>query len=102
MSEFSTDKRLSRSLTSDNLWLYFLSILARRRIHSYAMAEEVEKRFGFRPGLIMGYVVLYRLEAEGLVSARQEGKRKYYSITPKGRQSLAAAKRTLRELAGKL
>lgn len=50
----------------------------------------------------MTYFVLYKLEDEKLISSKFEGRRKYYELTAKGRQSLSFAKSLLSSLAKKL
>jgi DNA-binding PadR family transcriptional regulator len=50
----------------------------------------------------MVYFVLYKLEAEGLLSSSFEGRRKYYQLTKKGHSALAAGKSLLSSLAKRL
>lgn len=94
--------RLSHSLTFGNIWLAALSIIRARRAYAYALPDEINLKFGFRPSKLMTYFVLYKLEGEGLISARLEGRRKYYAISAKGRAALAQAKGMLSRLSGKL
>jgi len=95
-------KRLQHTLTKENLWLYIFSVLKRKKVYAYGLGNELEKRFGWRHGLITSYVVLYRLEAEGLISSEYEDRRKYYKLTPKGRKALAGAKAYMKKLAERL
>jgi DNA-binding PadR family transcriptional regulator len=96
-------KRLKHLLTSGNLWLYILSLIrSRGEIYAYSLDEQIEKEFLFRPNKIMVYVVLYKLEAEGLITSEFRERRKYYSITKKGVQALDSAREYFRVLAGKL
>ncbi|HSB47496.1 MAG TPA: PadR family transcriptional regulator [Candidatus Bilamarchaeum sp.] len=95
-------KRLRRLLTSGNLWLYILSLLRKRKLYAYELDKLIETEFGFRPDRIMIYVVLYRLEAEGLITSEYEERRKYYTITGKGEESLNVARDYFRMLSGKL
>jgi len=95
-------KRLKHTLTMQNLWIYVLAILSKHRIHAYGMSAEMKKRFGWSHGLITTYVVLYKLEAEGLISSIYEERRRYYSITPKGKKALAQAKEFLKKTANSL
>ncbi|MEM4389709.1 MAG: PadR family transcriptional regulator [Candidatus Micrarchaeia archaeon] len=95
MALTTPEARLRRSLTTENLWLYVLSLLRKRERYAYTLRDEVEKNFGWRPGLILSYIVLYKLEREGLIASRQRGRRKYYAITAKGRAALARARRAL-------
>jgi len=102
MKKTSAMKRLERTTTRENLWLYILSTLKRKRAYAYGLGKEMEKRFGWKHGLITSYLVLYKLEADGLISSKYEKRRKYYSITEKGKKELKQAKKYLRELARKL
>ena len=91
--------RLKRSLTTENLWLYILSTLRQKRTYAYALNSQIEKRFGWRPGLITSYLVFYKLEAEGLITSKYEERRKYYEITAKGKKALIEGKRLMAKLA---
>ena len=95
-------RRLKHTLTRENLWLYVLSLLRRKRAYAYGLGDELEREFGWRHGLITSYIVLYKLEREGLIASEYEERRKYYRITEKGRRALAEAKRYMRELVRKL
>lgn len=98
--------RLIRKLTIENLWLYVLSLLRRGPLYGYEIREKIEKNFGFRPGKVTCYVVLYKLESEGLISSKpslkkSEGlgpQRKYYVITSKGEKTLEQAKLFLKKV----
>ncbi len=96
-------RRLRRLLTSENLWLYVLSLLKRRKsLYAYELDEAIEKRFGFRPNKIMIYIVLYRLEAEGLIRSEFQERRKYYALTEKGDDALGQARGYFKTLSAKL
>ncbi len=95
-------QRLRRKLTKENLWLYVLSLLKDRDMYGYELRGSVEERFGFRPGNVTAYRVLYALRRQGLVRTAEKKtggrKRKYYSITPKGASEMESGKRVLREV----
>ncbi len=91
-------RRLKHHLTAGNIWLYVLALLKRKKVYAYALDGEIEKEYGFRPNKIMVYVVLYKLEAEGLITSRFDGRRKYYKITDRGAESLRNGKGYLRFL----
>jgi DNA-binding PadR family transcriptional regulator len=78
--------RLEHSLTYGNIWLAIFPLLRKRKEYAYALPGRIEKEFGFRPGKIMTYLVLYKLEESGLIEAKFEGRRKYYCLTAKGRK----------------
>jgi DNA-binding PadR family transcriptional regulator len=93
---------LRQSLTAGNLWLSVLSLSARGKIYAYNLPDVIEKRFGFKPSLLLVYLVLYRLEGEGLLSSAEDGRRRYYSITSSGKAALKAGKALLKERASEL
>ena len=95
-------RRLRSSLTTGNMWLHILSLLKRKRLYAYTLRKEMEQYAGFSHGLIMNYLVLYKLEASGLIKSKFAGRRKYYSITTKGRRELEKAKKYLRQIAARL
>jgi DNA-binding PadR family transcriptional regulator len=95
-------KRLKDLLTTGNIWLYALSTMKGGKVYAYTLAEEIEKEFYFKPSRVMIYLVLYRLEAEGLIKSEFEQRRKYYTLTDKGRKTMAEAKDYLLLLSKKL
>ena len=95
-------KRLKRLNTTECLWVYILRILSEGSSHAYVLRKRVEERFGFRPGTVTAYRVLYDLERMGLVTKRKDGMKRIYEITAKGRSDLKRASCFYGELAGKL
>jgi len=102
MKEPKPVKRLSYSLTHGNIWLAALSVMRRRKAYAYALPDEISKEFGYKPSKLMVYFVLYKLEAEKLISSRFEGRRKYYALTPAGKKALSEGKKLLSSIAKKL
>ena len=99
--------RLVKKLTTENLWLYILRLLKDEPLYGYEVREKIYREFGFSPGLVTCYVVLHRLEKEGLITSRREESsigppRKYYMLTDKGRETLEKAKKFLMELSHNL
>ncbi|MBI2079234.1 PadR family transcriptional regulator [Candidatus Micrarchaeota archaeon] len=87
-------KRLKQLLTFGNLWLYILSIIKKSgKAYAYMLDDEIEKGYFFRPGKVMIYLVLYKLEAEDLIKSEFEERRKYYRLTKKGEETLILAKK---------
>ncbi len=95
-------KRLKDLLTTGNIWLYVLSTMKTKKVYAYTLADEIEKEFYFKPSRVMIYLVLYRLEAENLIKSEFEQRRKYYTVTEKGRKTMAEAKDYLLLLSKKL
>lgn len=94
--------RLWQSITLGNLWLSVLSLAARGKIYAYNLPAAIKTRFGFSPSLLLVYLVLYRLESDGYLKSAEDGRRRYYSITPAGRAALASGKAMLIKRAGAL
>jgi len=88
-------ERLKRKLGIELLWIYILSMLKKKPSHAYVLRAEIEKRFGFLPGNVSVYVVLYKLEKHGFVSPKTDGNRTIYSITSAGKELLKEAKKEL-------
>jgi DNA-binding PadR family transcriptional regulator len=87
--------RLKRKLGVELLWVYILSLLKKKPSHAYVLRKEIESKFGFLPGNVSAYVVLYKLQNRGFVSSSKEGNRTVYSITAEGKALLKEAKKEL-------
>ena len=77
-----------------------LALLEERIRHGYEICRLIEERSGgaLRFNAASLYPTLYRLEGERLIRGRWvekagQRRRRYYRITPKGRQALAAGRR---------
>ncbi|MCX8170024.1 MAG: PadR family transcriptional regulator [Candidatus Methanomethyliaceae archaeon] len=83
-------RRLQNKITKENLWIYILNLLKDGPLYAYEVREKIREKFGFEPATITVYMVLYKLEREGLVIKEKlnEGPRKYYSLTEKGIKTL--------------
>ncbi len=101
-TETAPIKRLQKLLTSGSLWLYILSTVESNKVYAYELDSKIEKEFNFKPNKIMNYVVLYKLENEGLITSKFEERRKYYAITTKGKETLSHARSYFKMLASKL
>jgi PadR family transcriptional regulator PadR len=82
-----------------------LQILSRGPMYGYELSRAIEQRSGDVLTLGKGtlYPLLYNLEAKKLIKGRWETaesgrKRRYYSITSKGKTQLAMQKEQLKEL----
>lgn len=76
--------------------LLILTVLSQKRMYGYEIMRELERRSDgyFTMTAALLYPALHQLEAEGLLSSEwqeTQGKRrrKYYSITTKGKKALA-------------
>ncbi|WP_211878490.1 PadR family transcriptional regulator [Pseudarthrobacter albicanus] len=81
------------------LRLYLLALLESGPKHGYELMKALSERFGgtYSPSAGTIYPRLGKLEQEGLVATRAEGRRTNYSITPAGLQELDSRRN---ELAG--
>lgn len=95
-------QRLSDSISYANIWVWALALIKRQKMHAYTLNEKMEETFGFKPGRIMTYVVLYKLESEGLLASKVSKRRKYYVLTAKGKKELGAAKELLGKAASEI
>ena len=82
-----------------------LQILSRGEMYGYELDQAIEQRSGEILSLGKGtlYPLLYNLEAKRLIRGRWEKtssdrKRRYYSITSKGKEHLAAQRGQIKEL----
>lgn len=84
-------RRLKKLNTTDCLWIYVLRILRDGPMHAYALRKAIQERFGFMPGTVTAYKVLYLLSRGGLVEKKESGRQVIYTITAKGRKTLREA-----------
>jgi PadR family transcriptional regulator PadR len=91
--------KFERELMKGVAPIVVLEILSRGRMYGYELSEALRQRSSGVLTLGLGtlYPLLYNLEAKGLVAAEWEEneskrKRRYYSITSKGKARLAQQK----------
>ena len=84
--------------TIGNLWIYILSLLKKRPVYGYELQKLVFESFGFTPGKITSYRVLYRLEKEGFVKSKTKKMKRVYEITEMGGKELKKAKEFYKNL----
>jgi DNA-binding PadR family transcriptional regulator len=85
-------ERLIKSNTKENLWIYILSMLKKQPHYAWDLHSLIEKEYGFKPGNITPYRVLYRLEEQGFVESENKERRVVYKITEKGKKELEKVK----------
>jgi DNA-binding PadR family transcriptional regulator len=83
--------RLAQLNTKECLWVYILRILQDGPRHAYVIRKEIKQRFGFEPGTVTAYKVLYLLSKSGYVKKTISGRQKVYALTPAGRKALREA-----------
>jgi DNA-binding PadR family transcriptional regulator len=83
-------RRLVKKATVENLWIYILSLLRSGPRYGYEIRDLIRSEYGFEPGKVSAYVVIYKLVKGGYISPRGGGgrgpgpPRKYYEITDRG------------------
>lgn len=91
---------LTRELAGASAKPLILSILAQKESYGYAILQHIEElssgALSWEDSTL--YPVLHRLENEGLLTSRwhkadNQRRRKYYTLTAKGRKALAHEKR---------
>ena len=101
-------ERLRNKVTKEVLWLYILRLLRERPMYAYELKERIKEAFNFEPATVSSYVVLYKLEKDGYVTAEwqesETGKpsRKYYKLTPEGEKLLEEGIAFLENMVSKL
>jgi len=95
-------ERLYKSNTKENLWIYILSLLKERELYAWEIPAMIEKEFGFKPGKITPYRVLYRLEKTGFVKSQMKERRRVYKITEKGTKEFEKVKEFYQKIFNKL
>lgn len=85
-------ERLQKSNTKENLWIYILTVLKKEPAYAWDLPGIIEKEFGFRPGNITPYRVLYRLSDQGFVKSALQDRRRVYKITDLGKKELQKIK----------
>ena len=95
-------ERLKKLNTKENLWIYILILLKKKSLYAWELPSLIENEFGFRPGNITPYRVLYRLEAESLVKSNLKDRRRTYQITEKGLKELDEVKDFYKDIIKKL
>jgi DNA-binding PadR family transcriptional regulator len=83
---------LQKTNTKDNLWIYILLLLQKKEVYGWELPQMIENKYGFKPGKITPYRVLYRLEEDDFVESKAEQRRRVYKITQKGVEELEKAK----------
>lgn len=89
--------RLKDKVQKENLWFFLLVLLSKKPRYGYELRKLVRDEFGFWSGNVTAYRVLYNLESAGLVKSEPAERRRYYTITEKGRREVELAREFLKE-----
>lgn len=90
-------QRLKDKVQKENLWFFLLVLLSKKPRYGYELRKLVRDEFGFWSGNVTAYRVLYSLESAGLVKSEAGQRRKYYTITDKGRKEVGLAREFMSE-----
>lgn len=90
--------RLRDKVQKENLWFFILILLSQKERYGFELRSLINERFGFWSGNVTAYRVLYDLEKAKLVKAETKERRRYYSITDRGRAEMEEAKSYLEGL----
>ena len=74
--------RLMTKLTKENLWIYVVKLLMERPMYGYEIAKEIRERFNIDITNVGVYVVLYKMERDGLVETFMSDGSKMYRLKP--------------------
>lgn len=85
-------ERLKRKVQKENLWVFILSLISKKKRYAYEIRELVKNKHGFLTGNVTAYKVLYLLEKGKYVKSYFIKGKKYYRITNTGKEQLRKAK----------
>jgi len=91
-------ERLKKKVQKENLWFFILSLLGTKELYGNEIRELIKKEFGFFSGNVTAYKVLYIMKRGNYVTRFAKNGRKYYKITPKGKEQLKSARKFLKEI----
>lgn len=99
-------ERLRSKTSVEVLWPYILALCEKEPVYAYEIRQMIHERFGFGVGQVTAYMVLYKMESQGLVSTKwievAARQRKYYFITSEGEKSLRRAREVFESVAKSL
>jgi len=79
--------------------IILFTIYELREAHGYSIKSYIASSLGlYVPSSGVLYPTLHRLEREGLISSRLEGRRKIYKLTPKGEEYVKSKLEELRKI----
>jgi DNA-binding PadR family transcriptional regulator len=90
--------RLKKKVQRDNLWFFILILLSSEPRYGYELRQLVKDQFGFWSGNVTAYRVLYSLASAGSVKSEMRERRKYYTITDKGKKDVESAREFLESI----
>ncbi len=89
-------------MTSQLLTTLLLKKLSERPRSGYQLIKEIKESTGWRPSCGTIYPKLNAMQREGLVTFKEDGRRKVYHLTSKGRRAYEELKSNQEELVEKI
>lgn len=93
--------RFINKVTKENLWIYVMSILLKNPLSGYDIVKRIRGEYGINVTTVAIYVVLYKMERDGLIESYVSGEKKYYRPTKAGIEEFRNAIDFLERLLGK-
>ncbi len=92
-------ERLEKSLTKSNIWLYVCKVLMEGPKYAYQIVKEIKIYYGVKASTVTIYVVLSKMEREGLIKTVEGnmGPYRYYELTEHGRKTFARGLKLIEE-----
>ncbi|MBW3018567.1 PadR family transcriptional regulator [Candidatus Woesearchaeota archaeon] len=85
-----------------HLKLFVLKALGEGNKSGYALMKYIEQQMGHKPSSGSIYPILEQLKKENLVTVKEEGRKKTYSLTAKGRKTETELELTKEEMTQKI
>jgi DNA-binding PadR family transcriptional regulator len=89
-------------MVGPSLSLFVLHTLASGPQTGYSLVKAIERSTGQKPSFGSIYPILEKLTHEGILAMKVDGRKKVYTLTPKGKRSAADLKTRHEELLGQM
>ena len=90
--------RFVSKITKENLWIYVINSLINEPKTGYEIVKEVKGKYMIRVTTVSVYVVLYKMERDGLLKSFDKDGKKYYMVTEEGLREYNSAIKALVDL----
>ncbi|MFP3208015.1 MAG: helix-turn-helix transcriptional regulator [Caldivirga sp.] len=90
--------RFISKITKENLWIYVVNSLIQGPKTGYEIVKDIKGKYAINVTTVSVYVVLYKMERDGLVESFSKDGSKYYRITQYGLEEYRGAMRFLLEV----
>lgn len=93
---------MSSAILQDKLKTLILRHLSKESLSGYGLIKQIEETTGWKPSYGSMYPMLEQLHNENIVVFKEEGRRKIYSLTAKGKLEFNALGKKQKELIQKV